>query len=82
MTLFFAGMSDFTVATSLIGIPTLTGEDQQDIVFTLQPDKLFEESLETFRIEATAIMLSRPLEINEFIRKTSIVTIIDGTSKQ
>ena len=78
MKFFFAGMSDFTVVTLVIRIG---GENQQDVMFALEPDTVSQEPNETFRIEAT-IIVSRSLEPNEFIQRTKVVTIIDITSKQ
>ena len=81
MKLFFAGATDFTVTTTDIQI--VPGQQQQDVVFTLEPDNVAQEPNETFRIVATVDAGQiRPLEPNEFIRRTKLVTIIDRTSKQ
>ena len=75
----FAGSADFTVITQQLGI--FPGQEQQEVVFMLEPDAIAQEPPETFRIVAT-IVEARPLAANEFIQGTKTVTIIDATSKQ
>ena len=76
---FLAGPADFTVTTQQIEI--FPDQQQQDVVFTLEPDIVAQEPPETFQIIAT-IEVSQPLASNEFIQSIKRVTIIDITSKQ
>ena len=79
--LFFAGTADFTITTQMIQI--FSGQQQQNVGFTLEYDTVSQEQMETFLIvAAVAAGQVRPLEPNEFLQLTKRVTIIDRTSKQ
>ena len=78
--LFFAGAADFTIATPNIWI--FQGTQQQTVDFTLEPDTVSQEPLETFLIVAAVLGGQiRPLKDNEFLQLTKHVTVIDRTSK-
>ena len=77
----FAGTADFVVTTTEIQL-TLD-QQQQEVVFTLEPDIIAQEPFETFQIVVTIDLLhSRNLGPNEFIQGTKTVTIVDATSKR
>ena len=76
---FFAGTADFTISTSVIGI--FPGQEQEEVVFTLEPDTVAQEPNEEFQIQVTVIDETRPLLSNEFLQLTKRVIIIDRTSK-
>ena len=72
---------DFTVLTTQIRI--FSGQEQQEVVFILEPDGIAQEPNETFWIVVTIdASQSQPLASNEFIQSTATVTIIDITSKE
>ena len=75
----FAGAADFIVITTQLVL--FDGQQQQNVSFTLEPDTVAQEPIETFQIVA-AIEEARPLAPNEFIWLTKTVTIIDITGEQ
>ena len=75
----FADTADFTVATTMISF--FDGQQTQNVDFTLEPDTVTQEPMETFRIEAR-IGEARPRAANEFIQPNKTVNIIDITSEQ
>ena len=79
--IFLAGtsVSDFTLSPSEIGIAP--NAQEANVLITLEPDTVSQEPPEIFMIEARGI-ITRPLQSNEFIRRSKTVTIIDQTRKQ